>query len=249
MAAGATSGEVDPQGLYGVVNIVPHGASSFGPHSAFIETALMTGAAPILLIDQVYGFVADNVLRIAVTITNVSGSDQPVLYSRQVGWNFAAGGYFDYEAIPALSGPVVAATATGFEDADPTVSFQYPAQPGVAISGPGDLGAGFQLDLGTIAAGGSTSFAIDEAISRVGQARGGLLDELSGLGSTYTITGTSVDGGTIDTGSLSAALAYGPIAADVPTASPEPSTWISGWLGVAIGCIAVAAGSRRGTPS
>ncbi len=248
VSAGGASGEADPQGLYGVTNIVANGQPSFGSNAAVLRTALSTGAAPLFQIEQDYGFVAGNVLRIATTIVNVSGSDQSVLFSRQVAWEMGIGTTtFTYSVVPALSGSVVSATTGGTEDADPTVPFQNPVGPGGGVAGPDVLGGGFQLNLGTLVDRASTSFAIYHAISRVGQTRGDLLDEVSALGSAYTITGTSSEAGTIDSGSLSAALGFGPIV--TATATPEPPTLLLGLLGVSTGAAAVVAGRRRSKPA
>jgi hypothetical protein len=67
--------------FFGNANLTENGAPTFGPSSGNVSSIL---GANLLRIDQSYGFAAPNVLAIGVTITNTSGVNQSVLFSRNV---------------------------------------------------------------------------------------------------------------------------------------------------------------------
>jgi len=212
IAAGAVSGYADPN-FVGVLNVAANG-SSFLANSASVSTFLNAGSGNLLQVDQSYSFAANNVLKIFTTVTNVSGSSQAVLFSRHVDWDIVPTPFAEVITVPAFGGSVLNASFFGFESPDPLVSF---SSPGPGVFGPGDLGAAFLLDLGSLANGDSISFNIFHGLSDPGQSEAGLTAQITGLGASYVITGA--DSGAAGAPSNFAALAFGAVAV------PEPTTW------------------------
>src|SRR5262245_16854892 len=215
VSAGGVGGTADIS-FFGVNNLVLNSAV-FGVSTASTSTFLNNGSN-ILQIDQAFSFAADNVLKIATTITNVSGANQAVLYTRHVDWDVSPTVFSEIITIDPFSSPVVAATFDGFQDPNPLVPFGGSSGPGGGTFGPGDLGGGFRLDLGILASGASTSFNVFHALSHFGQSHTGLNSQLLGLGATFVITGHN--SGTTELNS--AAVAFGPAAAGAEV--PEPGT-------------------------
>lgn len=238
VSAGAVSGFADPEYL-GVVNITGVSAT-YGASTATIVTQLDNGSGPLLTISQFYEFAAENVLRITVSITNVSGAAQAVLFAREVDHDINPAFETTTEA-PAPTGPILDASFYGFESADPLVPYGSSVGTGGSF-GPDDLGAGMKIDLGILGAGATSSFYIYEAISRVDQDGTGsamaLRSQLAGLGASYIMT--SIEGDGTDPASKAAALAYGPLVAAVP----EPAT-IYGALACGLAAVATMARRRR----
>ena len=210
ISAGSTDGYANHE-RYGVYNVTPT-ASSFGPNSGVI-TDVMGGG--LLQINQSYSFAADNVLRINTTITNTSGTPQAVRFSRNVDFDITPTEFDEITRVDPYSSPISAASYYGFENPNPLVAFIYPVPVGGGVDGPDDLGAAYQLDLGTLAAGASSSFDVYYADSEIGQSEEGLRTQLYGLGANFV--STTVNSGTYEN---TAALAYGPVT------TPEPSTLV-----------------------
>lgn len=206
---------------YGVVNITTNTAI-FAANSASISTFLTAPAGGNLLqVDQNYTFAAENVIKIATTVKNISGTSQEVKFARNVDWDIWPNEYSEYSKVDAFSAPISAASYWGFEHPSPLVAFTVPAPAAGGTSGPSDLGGGFQLDLGTLNPDQTISFYVfyglnSEALSgSTGQSEAELRAELYSLGASFVITGNSSENGGPGLGTNSVALGYG---------VPEPST-------------------------
>jgi hypothetical protein len=99
------------------------------------------------------------------------------------------------DALGTFDGITVAnASFYGFENPNPTSPFGSPSGAGGGTFGPGDLGAGFLLNLGTLAPGQSISFDIIHAISTLGMTEAQLRAQLAALGVDFIISGRSQNG-------------------------------------------------------
>jgi len=216
IAAGGTAGYADPND-FGVVNITP-GALAGG----VITNTLDAGAGALLSLTQSYSFIASNVVQITQSITNVSGVSQAVTYARNVDWDIDPTPFVEYTKNVSATSPITAASFYGFESPSPLDAFGSPATPGV-VNGPGDLGAGFQLDLGTLAPGATVSFNVYYGLSMFDQLPGDLTAEILGLapGLWGITTGASSETGDFNTAANSVSLAIGPITVST---IPEPSS-------------------------
>ena len=232
VSASGVSGFADGA-FFGNSNLVANGSTFLGS-SATVSTFLDSGSGSILRIDQAYSFAAANVLKICTTVTNVSGSAQAVLFAHNVDWDVAPTPFSEIIKVDPLSGNVIRSSFYGFENPDPTVLFGSNAGPAGGTFGPGDLGGGLVLDLGTLAAGASSSFVIFHALNDIGQDEAGLRAQLTALGASFLITGIDSAGG-----SNVAALGVGP-----KVAVPEPATMTLLGLGVA-GLFGYRARSRK----
>jgi hypothetical protein len=192
VSAGAVAGFVDPQ-LRGISNIVANGLPTFTPTMAVISANLVSATNPLLRIDQVFSFVADNVLKIATTVTNVSSASQSVLFRRKVDWDLGPVADLPFsESItsPAITPPVTGAGFGALEEASPLVAFLRAVPPGGGTFGPDDLGAAIQVALGTLAPGASVALDIFHAISQVGQSEASLRSQVQALAGTgFVMTG------------------------------------------------------------
>jgi len=234
VSAGGFAGFADPSGA-GVSGLVINSAA-FGVSTANTSTFLNNGSN-LLQIDQAFSFAASNVLKVETTITNVSGASQAVLYTRHVDWDIVPTEFAEIINTDPFSSPVVAASFFGFENPSPLVPFSFNAPiGGGGPFGPADNGGAFRLNLGTLAAGASTSFNVFHALSLFGQSHTGLESQLVGLGANFVITGHNSGAEEVN----SAALAFGPSAAAVP----EPTTFsMFGLAALGLGCARL--GRRR----
>lgn len=228
VSAGVVSGYADGQS-FGLANIVV-GSVVSGLNSALITTFLNNGSGNLLQIDQAYTFAAENVLVIATTITNVSGSSQDVTFRRSVDMDPNIISFDEFINVDSrIPFPEITSTAYyGFESPDPldayNPSFTAPATGGTF--GPDDLGGSYTLNLGTLASGASTSFNVYYGISGVGQTEASLRSQVAGLGATFQISGRGEDNGESITLGYSS---FSPIA----SAAPAPPTLVAGLVGVA----------------
>ena len=149
-------------------------------------------------------------------------------------WDIDPTPFSEIITVDPLSGNVISSAFNGFEDSNPLVPFVSNAGIGGGTFGPGDNGGGLVLDLGTLAAGASSTFAIYEALNDIGQDQAGLRAQLASLGVTFMITGIDDAGG-----SNVAAMGVGPC-----VAVPEPATMTLLGLGVA-GLFGYRARSRK----
>jgi len=222
LSAGTTAGYADPQD-FGTSNITA-GSLAGGT----ITNTLNAGSGDLLSLTQTYSFVASNVVRILETITNVSGVAQVVGFARNVDFDVAPTQFFEFTKSISAVTPVTGASYYGFESPSPLDPYAFPATPGT-VYGPSDLGAGFQLSLGSLAAGASTSFYVYYGLSLFDQTPDGLTSQVQALAPGLWGQATSYSSdGDFFTASNSVTLAIGPITAVVP----EPSTMAIGGLSV-----------------
>lgn len=191
VAAGALAGYVDPF-FFGTSNIVT-GSVASGADTARVSSRLTDGGGAVLKIVQEYSFLADNVLGIRHSVYNKSGSAQDVLFARNVDWDIDPTAFDETVTVDALSGPVYEASWNGFNDPSP-LGF-WDVAPAGGGSDRGDNGAGFKIDLGTLAAGAGVGFDVFYSLNNIGQTEAELRAQLAGLGATFSITGVdSIDG-------------------------------------------------------
>jgi PEP-CTERM motif len=237
VSAGSTAGYAD-QADFGTTNLSTGSGLVVTPSSLSITnnlTTLPSGGSNLLQVSQNYSFVAANIVQIAVSITNVSGVSQLVNYARNVDWDVAPTEFNEITKVSPLGSlPLVtAASYYGFENPSPLAPFSSSTTGGTY--GPADLGAGFQVNLGTLAAGATTSFDLWYGLNTSaytgtsGQSPAGLVSQLLALEpgiSTYAV-GYSSDGD-INTATNSIILGVGMPAV---TAVPEPSTFAIAGIG------------------
>jgi hypothetical protein len=228
VSAGAVGGAVDPaiNGVpgYGSSNIVPNGAPVFTANSGSVSTFLNAGAGNLLKIDQTFSFTSSNLLKIDTTVTNVSATDQAVLFQRNPHWNIPTDGISASTNIPARGAgtSVTQASFFGFEQPNPLVPFMSdPGLAGGTFSGD-SLGGGIKLDLGTLAPGASASFDFFLGLSNIGQTPAQLAAETAAAGASFVITGFNA-GGDFNSAPLSITIGVGPVVI-TPGPIPEPAT-------------------------
>ncbi|MBX9582211.1 MAG: PEP-CTERM sorting domain-containing protein [Gemmataceae bacterium] len=235
VSANGVSGYADTF-FFGVSNIAPVSAV-FGASTATVVTDLVDpgSGASLLRITQDYRFAADNVLQICTTVTNVSPDAQAVLFSRNVDMDLgsvsAPNGQF-YETITAdgVVPPVIEASFYGFENPDPLPAFSvFPAPATGGTFGPSDLGGGMRLDLGILAPGESSEFAVFHGIGDFGQTEADLRAQMAALGVFYQISGIGPETGNVESMGLG------------PCAIPEPTSLAL----VGIGAAGLAGYARR----
>ena len=94
----------------------------------------------LLNVSQTFSFIADNVVKIAESITNVSGVAQMVNFARNVDYDVAPTAFNEFTKSNFWNNPITAATYWGFENPSPLAPYIFNAAPGSINIG--DLGAG-----------------------------------------------------------------------------------------------------------
>lgn len=223
VSAGALAGFADPY-EYGIQNVssgtlVINGAGTSATITNYLQDASFNN---VLGVSQSYNFLTgsnSNVVVITESITNVSGVAQAVMFARNVDYDVYPTEFNENTLVSKISGPITAASYYGFENPSPLAPFGSPATVGT-VYGPNDLGTGFQLSLGTLAAGATTTFDVYYALNMIGQSPSSLTSQVASLGPMSGIsTGFSSDGD-FNTATNSIVLAIGPVAGAVP----EPSS-------------------------
>lgn len=214
---GGRTYDADPNFLYRNEGITTHTAVATAGGAATI-TDLSDGSGTVT---QTLGFIAPNVLRIEVTVTNL-GTPSDFRYRRDVDWDIDPTEQQEIVDVPSGAPANVEETSYyGFED--PTAPF---TATGTGTHGPGDYGGGITVDLGTLGTGASATVGFYYAISALGQSPADLRSELDALGVGYSIVGYASDG---DLGTSSHSAALG-LAAPVP----EPASFGVLVLGAAL---------------
>lgn len=119
-----------------------------------------------LEVTQAYGLSASTALvKNHVTLTNLTGSDAAVRYSRSMDWDIPPTTFNEYVTIGGVgASKLIFSNDNGFAVPNPLVNpAAYVAgttNVNVVDSGPSDHGAFFTFDFGTVAAGKSVSFDI-----------------------------------------------------------------------------------------
>jgi hypothetical protein len=166
---------------------------------------------------------AGNVLAIATTVTNTTGSAMDIQFQRDIDWDVFPTEFDENTFAPSIAGApmVIDSSFDGFEN--PAPSTPYFASCAGGCNQTSDLGGGIKLDLGTVGAGDSVSFVYLYGISQSGENVNGLLADAAAAGSYYTVATQSSENGPYGTG-LGANSAFIGIAG-ATSAVPEPSTW------------------------
>jgi len=220
---GTTTGYADPASFGETVGIT---GASYTANTADISAT----AGGAIGVDQKFSFVKANVVSIVTTVTNTTGTASDILFTRGYDADVVPTAFNETTTVSPFADNVVAATFYGFENPDPTVPYSFGSGPGGGTAGPGDLGGGFVLDLGTLGAGQSKTFTILEGINDFGQTPIGLDGELQGLGANFFVTTYSSDG---DITNASNSIALGLVGSSVPEPSQAAALSI-GVLGLAL---------------
>lgn len=177
----------------GSANILLNSENYFAS-SAVIEHNVNGGQATV---SQRYSFFAENVIGIAVTVTNTSGGTiNSARYNREVDWDIEPSHFSEFARIDPLGGEVVDSSYFGFEDRDANTPFFNFGGVGGGLYGLGDLGAGMTIDLiaangGPLNNGDSYTFFVFHAISSFTQSETALRTQLTNLGADWIATGIS----------------------------------------------------------
>lgn len=238
----------DPRDSWGITGSTGSAYADYQDYgtSGIIGTTTTTGAnsattvsttAAGLTVSQFFTFYNPNIVSIQETITNsTAAAISGIVFRRDVDLDIFPSTFSENTYGPLGSNPdVVAASYDGFESPDPAVPFQYACTGG--CNEDGDLGAGIDLGLGTLGAGGSVTFAFYYGINAPGQTLDGLFAEAQGEGLAYLIGTQSTENGNYPAlGQGSAILGVSLVGGEAgPPAVAEPMTWgmmISG-LGIA----------------
>jgi hypothetical protein len=193
-----------------------------------------------------------NLYAVNVSITNVTGSDQTLLYRRVMDWDIGPTPFSEYVTIVNESPSIVYRTSTnGFASADPMSSdgadgFWYisgpPTGPEITDFGPRDHGALFDFNFGTLAAGATRTFTTFYG------AAGSEAEILAALGAVgaenvYSLGQPSNAGGSDPGIPNTFAFAFKGVGAPPVTPIPEPTTL--GLLGSGLAALAIARLRRR----
>jgi len=194
------------QSYYGSGNLTGT-TFTWAANSATASTTTNVGVK----LDQSYSFVADNILRITETLTNVSDLSLSIMFARE--WDTDPQPTFNNVSYgPIGANPMVLdASWYGFDDPRPFGSYGGTScLPNCSVDG--DNGGGIQIGLGTLAAGASRTFTYYYGIAQTGQDPNGLVAQAQGVGVNYLMMSASDDGGT-----NSQFIGLGSV--------PEPATW------------------------
>lgn len=205
----------------GVTGIISTGITASTANSATVNTTTNAG----LTVNQYFTFYAPNIVSIQHTLTNTNTFDLTgVIFRRDVDLDVFPSAFSENTVGPfGTNGAVVGNSYYGFESADPTNPFSF--QCGASCNQTGDLGAGIDLGLGTIAAGQSVTFAYYYGINQPGQTLSQLFTQAQGLGLSYLIGTQSLENGQWpNQGSGSGFLGVSDIGT-IAHGVPEPASW------------------------
>ena len=216
---GAVGGRAAPF-FDGDVNLVPFGPPVFGPNSATLSHTI----GGVLRVTHAYTFAAENVLNVAVTLTNVSGLSGAALYRRIADWDIAPTIFSEIIDADALVPGITEHSFQGFQSGNPLDALGSLFGAGGGTAGPGDFGGAFTVDMGLLAPGGSSSFAFLYGLSNLGQSEAAFRAQLQALGAQYILLGQN-------TGDPQNFIAYGVLQLEIP----EPTTLaLCGLIGVGL---------------
>ncbi len=193
-----------------------------GANSATTVTSTNFG----LTVTQAFNFLNPNIVSIQETVTNDSASTETgVVFRRDVDYDVYPTEFNENTVGPfGANANVVGASYYGFENPDPA-SGPFANDCSVSCNQQGDLGAGIDYSIGTLAAGQSQTFAFYYGINEPGQTLSGLFSEAATEGLNYYIgTQSSENGDYPNLGSGAALLGVSSIGT-VAATTPEPATW------------------------
>lgn len=201
VSAGAQAGFVNPAQGTPSQNIVavspaapgvPQGVAGTAPLTSV--TRLRVGISDLLevthLFDWASGAANENVVQVAVTIRNISGTPQAVRYRRDVDWDVAAIVILQERTnFPAVTGfppPLVGVARDGLATVpSPLAPLVLPVSPAGGDFGPptepGDQGHVFDLDFGMLPDGGTAQTTFYYAVAPVGGSQSALRAQLEAL--------------------------------------------------------------------
>lgn len=195
------NGDYADDGFYGLSGVTA-GAFSSTADSAVANVTTDSGFG----VKQTFSFVAPNILAVETDLTNLSGADAAVLFQRLAELHIDRAGV-EYETNPYSTG--VQTTIVGFDSASTADDWFFPCCQADAYDG----GAGFRLNLGTLAAGATRTFTF-----YYGLGDSSVADQLKAAGATDVMMVAN------ESGSLAGGLG-------VAMAVPEPATWAMMILG------------------
>lgn len=234
--AASTGNAFADQNRFGTFGITSSTVTSTAS-SATMTNVLANG----LSLTQIYNFFAPNILSIQHTITNVTASAiTDIVFRRNVDLDIQPTAFDENTTGPlGTNSAVVGNSYYGFEDPNPTVAYQYSCTP--SCNARGDLGAGIDLGLGSLAAGDAVTFAYYYGINQPSQTLDSLFLQAQGLGLSYLIGVQSTENGLYpELGSGSGFLGVSNIGTIAgPGAVPELAIWLQMILGV--GAVGLAA--------
>lgn len=196
------NGDYADDGFYGLSGVTA-GAFSSTADSAVASVTTDSGFS----VTQTFSFVAPNILAIETDLTNITGGDLLAVFQRLAEFHIDRPGE-EYETNPYSTG--IQTTIVGFDDASTSGDWFFPC----CQADPYDGGAGFRLNLGTLAAGATKSFTFYYGLGDASVA-----DQLQAAGASDVMMVSN------QSGSLAGGLG-------VTVAVPEPSTWAMMILGV-----------------
>lgn len=185
---GGTVGWADPA-FWGTSNITSGALNIFAGGT---QATLDSDMGGVVKVHQHFDFVDQNVLAIKFTLTNVSGSAQNMQFSTHDDWDILPSLFVEYITVDAIPGstPIERTTYFGFESRTIDDGWGFDAGAAGGTFGPSDLGAGVELNFGTIADGASVEFYIIRAISKEFQSEAGVRAQLVAAGAEWIASGS-----------------------------------------------------------
>ena len=218
LSAGGSSAWSDPQ-FFGDSGITSGGLVA-GANSA-VATAVTDFGFTVL---QNYSFV-DGILRIDTSVTNnTADAVSDVLFQRNVDWDIDPTAFDEKIFGPSGSSSlVIEGSNYGFENPDAAQPYSFGCLAD-CNAGPGDLGAGIRINLGSLMGGATRKFTYFYGISTLGQTPAGLIAAGHAAGAQFIIGGRSNNSDGPDNSAFIGVAGV-----------PEPATWamlILGFFGL-----------------